>query len=587
MVPTGGKSPTSGVRPHLVSTYLPNTRGYAFLDCRQAVMGQMHFDVPEQASEFFHASWWQQAYLCGIEGVPWQTRNVFKPSDANRAEGSGLYTLTRGVDTSAKLLLTCPIDGIGYRVLTTCSLRCQDEPHRLIVELARGSCYRVRLQADTWHRGGLTLSDEFDQLLEQGTQAFIESARIDALSDTVGEASDAQPESDLLTSTTETSSVKALEAIQLLERAATLLGDMFAAQSLAFRQTREPRLSTMLAAGVLPLGDEADLPEATGSTDDTAEIPDSSETGEPPIEKAFNAAAVRISWSEIETDSGQNDFSGAEAGLQRCASAGIRVIGGPLVDHRDGLLPQWLTLVGDDFEKQLSAMIDFTEATVNRFRGRVHLWNAASGLNAAGPFGLDDEQAMRFSIGILQTIRRCDPNTPVVISIEQPCGEYLANNAQGISPIHYADALLRSGLGLAGIGLNFRFGYEHGQTHPRSSLDFGHVIDRWATLNAPLLVQLSVAGAAGEDAEAHFQSKTSPLSPTVDSQPGDWAKLQAEFARPLVQTLLAKQIVHAIVWDGYSDSVPHLTPHGGVIDAAGKPRPLLNYFTRLREKVLM
>ncbi|TWT95133.1 endo-1,4-beta-xylanase [Neorhodopirellula pilleata] len=586
-------------------------------------MGQMHFHVPEAASEFFHASRWQDAYLCGIEGVPWQTRSVFRPASdssvlgnhepsGSDVRGGGIFTLNRSVDTSAKLFLTCPVEGIGYRVLTTCSLRCLDLPHELLTELARGSCHRVRMQADTWQRGGLVLNDHFNDLLERGTQAFLDAIQ-PLCPDRNGKAGK-QPDGETR------STLAAIQAISLLEQAASTLGDLFSTQSMSFRRTREPRLSTMMAVSVCSFAPDHYSATSSGtgnsassslSSDQTASVskparahetvsldtPDHAdevpEFGEKGISQAFNAAAVRISWGDIETDSGTNDFSRVNRVLDACGQAGMRVIGGPIIDHRDGLLPDWLTLLGDDFEKLMSAMTQFVEATVNEFRGRVHLWNAASGLNIAGPLSLDDEQVMRFSIGVLQTIRRCDPNTPVIMSIDQPCGEYLAKHANGISPLHFADALLRSGLGLAGIGLNFRFGYSHGDTHPRSSVEFAQLIDRWATLNAPLLVQLSVPAAPGQDAAAKMSLRPVALSPqAVDaSSPQDeaeaWAKVQHEFARPLIQTLLAKQIVHAVVWDGWSDQHPHLTPHAGVIDHSGKPRPLLQYLAALREEVLM
>lgn len=548
-------------------------------------MGQMLFYVPEAAAEFFHASRWRDAYLCGIEGVPWQIRNSFRPdsgdsvlprdaeTDADSVSGPGTLTLTRGVDTSAKLFITCPIPGIGYRVLSTCSLRCLDQPHSLILELARGSCHRVRTQADTWQRGGLTLSDRFNEWLDRGTHAFLDS--IQPLSG----PSDASVNSTR----------SAIEAIRWLERAASELGDLFSAQSMTFRRSREPRFSTMLAVALLPDQDQDDDEflvggDVAGSIDGNASVPGFGPDG---ISRAFNAAAVRISWGDIENHSGNNDYQSTWRVLDACGQSGMRVIGGPLIDHREGMLPDWLTLVDGDFDKIMSAMTQFVESTVTEFRGRVHLWNAAAGLNVAGPLSLDEEQVMRFSIGLLQTIRRCDPNTPVIMSVEQPCGEYLSKQTNAISPIHFADALLRSGLGLAGIGLNFRFGYAQGSTYPGSSVQFAQWIDRWATLNSPLLVQLSVPAAAGVDDKAKSKSRSVPLSPEIDGDPSMWTDWQHTFARPLIQTLLAKQIVHAVVWDGWSDQYPHLTPHAGVIDSQGNPRPILRYLSQLREDVLM
>ncbi|TWT74979.1 endo-1,4-beta-xylanase [Allorhodopirellula solitaria] len=592
-------------------------------------MGQMHFHVPDAAAGFFHASRWEDAYLCGMEGVPWQTRNVFRPHESaglgpvssaadlpaafrRAADSGGRLTLTRSVDNSAKLLITCPIDRVGYRVLTTCSLRCVEASHSLVTELARGSCHRVRTQADIWQRGGLCLSDEFDELVTRGTERFLDALQPRAAEQT-GQSS---PGRAFAICESEIQSTRAaLESISLLEQAAAELSDLFAAQSMAFRRTREPRLSTMMAAGVLPsdqsisqsassnaaTSNAANPSRASGShrtpaTQSSANLPgreawsgldDGADTIFNEIAQAFNAVAVRISWGEIENASGTPDFTTANRILDQCAKIGMRVIGGPVIDHRAGMLPDWLTLMDNHFDQLMSGMTKFVEATVTEFRGRVHLWNAASGLNVRGPLGLNDEQVMRFSIGVLQTIRRCDPHTPVVMSIDQPCGEYLAQHSDGISPIHFADALLRSGLGLAGIGLNFRFGYDKGNTHPRTALEFSQQIDRWGTLGSPLLVQLSVPAAPGIDPAARIKTSPVSLAPEMNGQVDAWARQQRDFARPLIDTLLAKQIVHAVVWDGASDQLPHVMPHTGVIDSDGAPRPMLDYLTGLREELLM
>ena len=123
-------------------------------------MGQFLFDVPDATSRFVKQSLWQDAYVCGIEGIPWQSTSKF---DGER------LTVTRGIDSSGKLFLACPIDGLGYRTLSTCSLRPGDEPHLLPIELARGSCYRARIQSDIWQRAGLTLSQRFLELVKKGT----------------------------------------------------------------------------------------------------------------------------------------------------------------------------------------------------------------------------------------------------------------------------------------------------------------------------------------------------------------------------------------------------------------------------------
>jgi hypothetical protein len=255
------------------------------------------------------------------------------------------------------------------------------------------------------------------------------------------------------------------------------------------------------------------------------------------------------------------------------------VIGGPLLDFHDRMMPHWLYLIEDNFDAVLDSVTLFVERTVKRYRGRVQIWNCASGLNLPGPIDLNDEQVMRLAVAILQTVRRIDPQTPAIISFDQPFGEYLAHHRNGISPIHFADALARSGLGMAGIGLELRLGFTGIGTLPRSTLQVGQMLDRWATLGMPILVQLATPADSSIDSQA--RRPTTVVVPNDDF--GDVSQMKC--ASALVRMLLAKQFVHAIVWEGWDDTTPHLLPHTGLLSATG-PRPLLEYFKRLRRDLL-
>jgi Glycosyl hydrolase family 10 len=499
-------------------------------------MGQFHFDVPDAASDFIGRSLWNDAYICGIEGVPWQSHNLF--------DGTRL-TITRGIESSGKLYMACPLEGLGYRTLSTCSLRSlDDEAHLLPLEFARGSCFRARVQSDTWERAGLTLTNDFLELLREGTYRFLDAAQCRA---------------DL-----DRSSEKSIDAIVLLERAIMELGEAYAVQSIAFRKQRElPKIGTLLAGTVIP-------PSPLGAA--TCEL----------FSAAFNTAAVRLSWADIETDSGKFDYSNAERTIHYCQSKGMRIIGGPMIDFRERLMPHWMYLLEDNFESFLSSVVNFVEKTVAKFRGRVQLWNCATGLNTPGPLKLNDEQTMRLAMGIIETVRRTDSNTPTIMSFDQPFGEYLGKHRDGISPLHFADALVRSQLRLAGIGLEFRLNYRSDSTMPRSAVDLGQMIDRWATLGMPMLVQVGAPGGIGPDPNALASIDVLGTETTAV----DAAAEQLRIAGPIIRTLLAKHIVHGIVWDGWSDAEPHVMPHSGLIDSNGHERPLLEYLTRLRREFL-
>ncbi len=497
-------------------------------------MGQIHFEVPSSAQSLFDQTRWSEAYICGIEGIPWQCQVKYQ---------APRLTLSRAIHSSGKLHLVCPVGDLGPRTLSTCSLRESQEPYSLFVELARGCCYRAQNQADIWRRAGLTLDKQFDQLVRQGVQRFLDSVRD-------RDRKGSPPEA-------------ALEAIEFFERAIDRLGDSYTTQSIAFRKRQEPRIGTMVAASVLPPGP-------------------TSETSRDAFKQTFNAAMVRLNWGDIENDHGRYDFDAARQSIDWCIENGLRVVGGPLIDFRTRLMPHWLYVLEDNFETLLTAIIQFAEQTVKELKGKVHLWNCASGLNTQGPIRLDDEQAMRIAVGILQTVRRLDPGTPAIMSFDQPFGEYLSRERNGISPLHFADALARSGLGMAGLGLDLRYHYRDDHTDPRSVVDFSLMIDRWSTLGLPLMVHMGVPGGSGIDPNA-----TAPSDTNLPAASGtDGGTQQSEIAVPLLKALLAKHCVHAIVWDGWSDAEPHVNSHSGLLDVGGKPRPLLSFLQQLRQDYL-
>lgn len=497
-------------------------------------MGQFHFAVPSGSQPVLNQTLWKDAYICGIEGVPWECKNSIR---------EGVLSVVRPVDTSGKLFLTCPTRGLGYRTLSTCSLMPTATPHSLFLELARGSCYRARVQSSSWQRAGLTLSDRFEELLERGTSQFLDAAEADHSGEECARS--------------------AVLAIATLEQAIADLGESFAVQSIAYRKQREPQIGTLIAGSLLP-------PAPTRSSLVSR------------FQKAFNSAAIRLNWGNIESDAGKYDFDLADRSVQWAAQSGLRVIVGPLLDFRSKMMPSWLYLIEDNFEAFVNSVTQFVEKTVLRYRGSVHLWNCVSGLNTPGPMRLDDEQVMRLAVAILQTVRRNDPNTPAIVSFDQPFGEYLAKHRDGISPLHFADALARSGLGMAGVGLDVRLNYSEDATLPRSAVDFGQMIDRWATLGLPMLIQLTVPGGCGEDNHAIVDDEV--LVSGKNRQ--ELSANQLRTAGPLVRTLLAKHMVHGIVWDGWADNEPHVQNHAGVIDASGAPRPMLDYFERLHQDVL-
>lgn len=487
------------------------------------------------AADFFARALWQNAYVCGIEGVPFQT-------DV-QLHGNRLV-LERGIDASAKLLIPYHIDGIGYRTMTTCSLRpcIDDEAYDLPLELARGSCMMARNQSDLWQRSGLKVDSEFVQKLKLGTEQFIESA---------------------IASDRSLSLRKAIASIKTLQTAIDLLNHQYALQSIAYRTSCGSPIGTMVGAVTIP-------PQPAAGTQWSS------------YQKMMNCIAIRTSWADIQSDPGEFHFDALDSAMARAADQSMRIIAGPIIDFRQRLMPHWIYQVENDFDELTRSVVRFVEQVVSRYAGRVTLWNAASALNTPGPLPLSDEQAMRLTVDILQAVRRADPNAAMVVSFDQPCGEYMASNHDSISPMHFADAISRSGLGLSGLGLEYRIGYKEDSTLPRSSLEIGNSVDRWATLGMPLMVTIVAPGDHGIDANAIAPSTQWQMPNGKSPSKLDSDAQQLRVGGSLLRTMLAKPSVHGILWDGWDDSQTHVHSHSGLMDHAGRPRRLCDYIERLK-----
>ena len=80
-----------------------------------------------------------------------------------------------------------------------------------------------------------------------------------------------------------------------------------------------------------------------------------------------------------------------------------------------------------------------------------------------------------------------------------------------LSPLHFADALVRAEIGLSAIGLEINLGYWPGGTALRDVLELGRQIDRWSLLGMPLLITLTLPSAAGRRSAGPLPGPTASL----------------------------------------------------------------------------
>ncbi len=507
-------------------------------------MGQMRFRIPNSMDYDPHI--WSTAFISGLEGIPWSGRN--------RIEDDCLV-IDRSVNESGKLSIVWPTQEYGPIVLTTASLRCSQEPYWLQLELARGTLHRIRGRGLDWQRVGLKLPDAFHSLIDQAIATFIQSS--------------------LSTDSPTTCCALAQDSIDLSIAASKPLTRAFVSQSLQARHQIEKQLSTLLGIRITPRADwqaEADV-----------------------LLPAMNTVNVSMELGHIDSIDPATSLAIIDAQIRWARDQSLRVFGGPLINLQPYAIPQWFYLFSD-FDALYQSACEHATKMVNRYRGQVHLWSAASGLNAQNSLGLTDEQVLHLAVGVIQAVRRADPKTPVILSIDTPWAEFLSQRSDGISPLHFADALIRADLGLSGLGLELNLNCWPNGSLPRDMVDVSDLVDHWNILGLPLMAIVSNPSSLQFDAKA--TSKSQIVSnwryphgdvPIESGSSDDRTMLAVNNERlpangmEIVQMLLAKNTIHGIIWNQSSDRAEHPYPNAGLIGPVGKQRALLDGLARLRQ----
>ncbi|QDV27060.1 hypothetical protein [Aureliella helgolandensis] len=494
-------------------------------------MGDLHFHTSQ--AEEFDPRVWNTAYLTGIEGIPWHCHH--------RLQGEQ-FSIGREIDESGKLNIVWPTTALGNVCLATTSLRLSPKLYNLGVEVARGTVHQLKNQAYEWQRIGLKFPDGFLPLADQALDYLLQGLTAPAQS--------------------KQQHTHAQNAIDQSLQASVALCDTFSTQALDSRRATEGRLATLLGARLQPEVSLTSIGDALNS--------------------AFNLVSVPVELGRVELSSGKTDFSHFDQQVEWAANVGKRVCVGPLVNFRKGQLPQWMVLLDAEFEKVLEVSCEHAARCVERYRGKTHVWNCAAGLNVPGDMNWSDEEVLRMAVALIETVRRADERSPVLLTIDQPWSEYLRDEPNGISPLHFADALIRADLGLSGLALDLSFGTEPGLSFPRDPIDISRLVDRWAMLGLPLMIHLSCP--------TH-----TPQGPQSSSSTAGWKTPAASstgapinFVSPelLTRLLLCKPAVHAVIWDNLSDRVPKAGGASGLWGVDGKAKPLLRNMLDLRRTYL-
>jgi hypothetical protein len=478
----------------------------------------------------------ERAYMAGADQIPWQCRTRLH---------DGELTVERHVTDSGKFHIPWPVPGHGEVMLSTATLMERDRPYQLLVELARGKVNQVRNQIAEWQSIGLVAPAKVEAALHKSLKH---------LSKAVTSQADAAKAAELA----EKAIVAALDV-------ADLLVGCYIDQALAARQRQSPRLQVLLGGAL------------------SCEMP------EPPLDgqflRSFNACIAPLVWRQVEATEGSYQWDVFDRQIEWCTRHGLAICAGPLL-RLDALgLPDWLYLWEGDFNNIQSFASDYVEAVASRYRGKVQVWHCASRINVGDGLSLSEEQKLRLAVRAIEIVRDIDSATPLVVRFDQPWAEYMSRTAPDLSPLHFADALVRAGLQLSGIGLEINMGYYPGGSYPRDRLEFSRLVDLWSCLGLPL--QLMLTAPSGQHLAQPPATARGKPAPLIDAFPGGWSpENQAAWIKHYFPLLLAKPAVQGIFWNQFRDSEPSEFPFAGLVDASGAIKPAFTALAGLRKKYL-
>jgi hypothetical protein len=494
-------------------------------------MGTMTFHLPGGDRGPPGADFDRACIAGGYDNMPAPGRVVREP---------GEIRIVRETDESGYLVVPWDVREIGRVMGSTATLVERPTPYPLAVELARGKLNQLRGQAADWRSIGLQLSDDLEEMIRQAGTAFGRAV-----------TSPGQAEAD----------AEALAVLEVAYRAANELGKTFVAQMYQARHQRQPQLDTLLGVRL-----NAPVPPA----------------GSDAVVAAFNTAAIPMTWKSVEPAESQYRWEVVDAQLAWAAGQNMRVTAGPLIDFSHGSLPDWLWLWEGDVPSLSSFMCDYVETAVGRYHKHIRRWHLTAASNVADVLKLSEDDLLWLNGRVAEAAWQVDPELELVIGVSQPWGEYMASAEHTHSPFVFADTLIRAGLKLAALDVEWAMGVSPRGSYCRDLLDALRLLDLYAMLGTPLQVSLAYPSSAEPD----------PLAdPALTASAGYWRdgytpEAQADWAAEFAALAVCKPFVKSTYWSHLTDAESHQFPQCGVLDSAGRPKPALARLRQLRQEHL-
>jgi hypothetical protein len=503
---------------------------------------------------------------------------------------------------SAALCVQVQVDGaetspegrsVGIVALQTCLLPEREHSYLLSLELARHRLMLVLNKLEDWALFDLPADDPVMVSFEGARQAFTQA--VVAAGGHENGDSKYSVQSDKLGRAALSLALEAGEALTFrqatIQHGKRMSGELAAAaaristpaNAITDHEAAESRNALIGSVGVI-----LPTPPQVGSIINPEQF-------NPQLQKITAACAdficLPMRWIDMEPTEGKYAFAKTDRWIEWAVrTARLPIVGGPVIEFRPRSVPDWLYIWEHDYETLRELVYEHVKTLVTRYRRTVGTWTIASGLHVNTNFSLSYEQVMDLTRMCVMVVRKLQPSARVVIEIDQPWGEYYAENPRSVPPMTYAEAISQAGINADLFGLRIEMGQPEIGHGTHDLMAFSALLDRYATLERPLCI--SAMSAPSEPIEpGSIGQRSRAGAPTRPAEPGyyrsPWSpEAQVRWMTNMLAIAASKPFVHSICWHELYDQ-----PRGaayradGLITASGQPKPAMQRLADIKQAI--
>ena len=254
---------------------------------------------------------------------------------------------------------------------------------------------------------------------------------------------------------------------------------------------------------------------------------------------------------------------------------------GPFLNAAPNAMPTDLVAL-DDFAARKASTLATAREVLKEVPDSVKLVHAVSGLNGTGHRYLSYPQQLQLTVDLIQAIEESTSDLPLMISFDCPWAERLAWSVGGTHPLQIADSLLRRGLRISMLGLDINLDYWPGGSVVRDPLQWIELIDIWSQLGLPLVLCLRTP--TGE--QPYHDPEDTKVGPINSPRSLMSDEQRIQFLETVIPMMIARPTVHGVIWRQWDENDGDIFPNGGLVDADGNSKPLLDFWDRIRTQLV-